>query len=106
MTMLNDRASALEFDLADRIRKAMRVRGIGVQEMADSLYVSRNTISNWINGHTTPAGPAMLGIAAITGVPLEWLKTGKAPSEDEAIESRPWESNPRPSHYESDVQSP
>ncbi|WP_349867067.1 helix-turn-helix transcriptional regulator [Leifsonia sp. WHRI 6310E] len=102
MTMTNPSTALLEWDTADRIRKAMRVRDMGSQELADALYVSRNTISNWIGGRTTPAGPAMLGLASVLDVPLEWLKTGKAPSGDEAMtdESRPWESNPRPSHYE------
>ncbi len=101
MTMLNDRLAALEFDLADRIRKAMRVRDIGVQELADQLEVNRNTVGSWINGRIQPTARTVLAIASITGVPYEWLKTGKAPSEDGAdVESRPWESNPRPSHYE------
>lgn len=64
--------------------------------MADALYLSRNIISNWVGGRTTPAVPAMLGLASVLDVPLEWLKTGKAPCEDEALtdESRPRESNP------------
>lgn len=91
----------LEFDLADRIRKALRAADIGVSEAAEELGVNRNTIGNWINGHITPNVQSLYAIAAITGVPFEWLKTGKAPSSDEAdVESRPRESNPRPSHYE------
>lgn len=100
MTMTNPSTAYLEWDLADRIRKAMRVRDMGSQELADALYVSRNTVSNWIGGRTHPDGPALLGLASVLDVPMEWLKTGKAPSEDGAVESRPWESNPRPSHYE------
>lgn len=91
----------LEFDLADRIRKALRASDIGVSEAAERLEVNRNTVGNWINGHITPSVQTLYAIAAITGVPFEWLKTGKAPSEDGASdESRPRESNPRPSHYE------
>jgi transcriptional regulator with XRE-family HTH domain len=99
MTMLNSWAATLQFDLADRMRKAMRVRDLGVQELADALGVSRNTISNWIGGRATPSTPALMAFASVTEVPLEWLKTGAAPSEDGADASRPWESNPRPSHY-------
>ena len=98
--MLNDRAAALEFDLADRIRKAMRVRDLSVQEVADALGVNRNTIGNWTNGRATPSTPALMAFSSVVGVPLVWLQTGTAPSEDGAeVESRPWESNPRPSHY-------
>lgn len=100
MTMLNDRAAALEFDLADRIRKAMRVRDLSVQEVADALGVNRNTIGNWMNGRAHPSTPAMMAFSSVVGVPLEWLQTGTAPSEDGAeLESRPRESNSRPSHY-------
>jgi hypothetical protein len=36
------------WDLADRLRKTLRESGVGVQEMADYLEVSRNTVSAWI----------------------------------------------------------
>lgn len=45
----------LGFDLADRMRKALRVSGVTVQQMADYLGVSRNTVSTWINGHIVPS---------------------------------------------------
>ena|GEM_PF-1313038 len=91
MTMIN---LNLEWDTADRIRKALRESGIGVSEAAERLEVNRNTIGNWINGHIMPNTQSLYAIAAITGVPYEWLKTGKAPSEDEAG-GRPGGSDPR-----------
>jgi len=72
MSMTHERLS-LDFDEADRIRKAMRVRDIGVQELADELDVNRNTIGNWINGRITPSVQTLYAIAAVTGVPFEWL---------------------------------
>lgn len=35
----------LEWDVADKMRKALRSSGVGVQEMADFLGMSRNSIS-------------------------------------------------------------
>ena len=40
----------LEFDLADRMRRALRVAEISSNEMADYLGVSRTSVSAWING--------------------------------------------------------
>lgn len=65
-----------QWDMADRMRKALRDAGVGVQEMADYLDVGRNTVSNWINGHNPPPGPAVRLWAMRCGVPLEWLKDG------------------------------
>jgi transcriptional regulator with XRE-family HTH domain len=92
----------LAFDLADRMRKALRVGGVSVQEVADSLEVSRNAVSSWINGRNKPRHRDLRDFALRTGVPLPWLETGEAgPSDDgPASESRLSESNRRPSHYE------
>ena len=69
----------LEFDLADRMRRALKVSGLNVQEMADYLGVARNTVSTWINGHITPSLQTLRLWAIKTDVPLEWLRTGKIP---------------------------
>ncbi len=68
-----------QFDLADRMRKALRTSGLNQEEMADYLGVSRNTVSNWVNGHwSTPPKRAYLRLWALrTGVPLEWLEHGE-----------------------------
>jgi len=36
---------ALEWDVADRLRKSLRASGVGVQVMADYLGMSRNSTS-------------------------------------------------------------
>lgn len=65
-----------EFDLADRLRKALRHADVSVQSMAEYLEVSRNTIGNWINGHTRPRPAEMKLWALRCGVPYEWLIGG------------------------------
>jgi len=74
-----------EFDRADRMRKALRQSDTGSQEMADYLGVSRNSVSNWINGRTTPGLPVLRSWAHRTGVSLGWLVTGDADAEDNLV---------------------
>lgn len=65
--------SVPEWDTADRMRKALRVADIGVQEIADYLGVSRNTVSTWINGRITPSLQTLRLWALRCGVDFEWL---------------------------------
>lgn len=67
-----------EFDLGDRLGKALRVAHISNQDMADYLGVSRNTVSNYINGRGEPKRATLLLWALRTGVSLTWLQTGQA----------------------------
>lgn len=69
------------FDKSDRIRRAMRVSGLNVQDLADALEVNRNTIGNWINGHTSPRPRDLKQIALRTGFPYSWLESGTEPSD-------------------------
>ena len=69
-----------EFDRADRMRKALRVSGTGVQEIAEYLGVARNTVSTWINGRIEPSIQTVRLWALRTGVPYEWLQTGEEPA--------------------------
>jgi transcriptional regulator with XRE-family HTH domain len=68
-----------EFDLADRLRKSLRVSGVSVQAMAESLGVSRNTVGNWINGRGRPGREQLALWSALTGAPVSWLETGELP---------------------------
>ncbi|HUX71799.1 MAG TPA: helix-turn-helix transcriptional regulator [Cellulomonadaceae bacterium] len=74
--MLSPTRGVPEFDLADRMRKALRTSGIGVQEMADYLDVARNTVSTWINGRIVPSSQTIRLWALRTGVPYSWLRDG------------------------------
>lgn len=78
-TQLNLKAK-LEFGLSDRLAKALEVAGMTNQEMADCLGVSRNTISNYTHGNSSPRKLYMREWAMRTGVPLEWLETGTFPN--------------------------
>lgn len=68
-----------QFQQYHRLRLALEVEDIGVQEMADYLGVERNSVSRWINGRTQPSKQTLRLWAMRTGVPLEWLETGAPP---------------------------
>jgi transcriptional regulator with XRE-family HTH domain len=81
----------LDFDLADRMRKALRVSGVSVQQMADYLGVTRGTVSTWINGHIHPSTQTLRLWAARCNVPYEWL-TGCPESADTGAIQLAWAS--------------
>ena len=82
MTISHDFDERLHFDQADRLRRALRVSQISVQDMAAYLQVSRNTVTAWINGHNRPRRRDLAAFAMRTGFPLEWLETGRMPGGD------------------------
>ena len=69
----DDDGTEPEWDLADRMRKALRQSGLSVQEMAGYLGVSRTAVSSWINGRIEPGHQTLLLWALRTGVSFEWL---------------------------------
>jgi transcriptional regulator with XRE-family HTH domain len=71
--VLGEGGTTPEFDLADRMRKAMRDAGIGSQDMADYLDVSRTSVTNWTSGRITPDTRTLRLWAMRTGVSYGWL---------------------------------
>lgn len=65
-----------QWDLADRLTKALREAQVGHGEMADYLGVTRNTVGNYTAGRRTPNLATLRVWALRTGVPLEWLESG------------------------------
>jgi len=70
--------TGLRFDLADYMRKALRESELTVQEAADRMEMSRESVSLWINGKRRPNRTQLIAFAHVTGVPLEWLEQGIA----------------------------
>lgn len=100
---MTNRELVPEFDLADRMRKGLRIAGMTVQEMADYLGVTRTTVSNWINGHVPPSKQTQRLWALRTGVDFDWLQTGENPHQavpDEGAVMLPrLDSNQQPAGY-------
>lgn len=74
--------AAPEWDLADRLVKALRVGDVGKGEMAEHLGVNPNTVGNYVSGRTKPSRAVLRVWAMRCGVPLEWLLTGQVDSSD------------------------
>lgn len=82
LSSMNAYQFRFEFDLADRLRKSLRVSGVSVGAMARALGVSRNTVSNWINGRGRPHEEQVVVWAGITDAPASWLESGEPPAID------------------------
>lgn len=94
-----------QWDLSDRLSKALKVSGLKVQDMAEYLGVSRGSVGNWINGRVVPSTQTIRLWALRTGAPYEWLKDGTPITGGDGGpgESFLGESNSRPFHYKRNV---
>lgn len=70
-----------QFDLADRLRKAREQAGLDQGELAHKLGIARTTVSAYESRNRPPSRLALIGWALLTGVPIEWLESGKAPGQ-------------------------
>lgn len=75
-------AGVPEWDLGDRLRKALRAAGVSVQAMAEELDCTRQTVGAYMSGRVTPKVPVLRVWAMRCGVPYEWLATGKIADSD------------------------
>lgn len=97
MSAQTHEAGIPQWDLADRLAKALRTAGVGHGEMAEHLGVSRNTVGNYTAGRRTPNLATLRVWALRTGVPLEWLQTGQVTAasgqggpEGESVQPTDW----------------
>lgn len=72
----------LDWDLADRMRKAREVAGLSQGAMAARLSIARSSVVNYERRHTTPLPAIRKAWAEACGVSDAWLVTG---SDDVAI---------------------
>ena len=81
MSQTHNAGSTLEFDVYDRLRKAMRIGGHTAGTLAVALGVHRNTINNLLSGRTPLDRRTLLSWAVACGVPPTWLESGEMPGE-------------------------
>jgi transcriptional regulator with XRE-family HTH domain len=79
--------SVPQFDLSDRMRKALTVAHMGVTDMAHFLGVSRNTVGRYTSGRTRPDTRTLRLWAQACDVPFMWLAYGEQPSGEQSTES-------------------
>ena len=75
-----------EWTVADRLRKAREDAGLEQQELAAMIGVARNTVGNAEKGKTAVRKIVLNQWSLATGVPVQWLETGKAPHSDDPNE--------------------
>ena len=69
----------LQDTIADRLKRSLRYAGMSHQDMADYMQCHRNTVGSWVRGKSRIM-PALIRLwADRTGVPAEWIRTGKWP---------------------------
>jgi len=79
MSQMAQLGGALNWDLVDRLHKALRVGNVSVTKMAAELGVHRNTVGNYLRGTTPPDRRTLVTWALACGVPLVWLQSGETP---------------------------
>lgn len=62
--------------LQDRLSRALDEADVSVQQMADELGVTRQTVSNYLHGRTPPSRSVLRVWALRTGVAFAWLSDG------------------------------
>ena len=74
------RGSIPSLTLGWRLRMSLDYANISVQQMANQLGVSRTTLSRWMADKGERPKRAYLSQWSLsTGVPYEWIDSGKAP---------------------------
>lgn len=78
----NARETIPQWTQGDRLRKARTLTGMNVREFADHIGVSHGTITNAETDARQVRKIVLNAYALATGVPVEWLETGRTPSHD------------------------
>ncbi|HFI0507985.1 TPA: helix-turn-helix domain-containing protein [Streptococcus suis] len=79
--------------LAQQIKKLRTGQNLSQDDLAEKLYVTRQSISKYENSEATPDIDKLIQLAEIFGVSLDYLVLGKEPEKDIKVEqeSDDWE---------------
>jgi len=81
MTSAYNQGHIPEFEMRHRLALAREYAGYSREQLAAAMEVSRNTVLNAETGRTTPR-KLMLNVWALAcGVPVDWIITGKPPTD-------------------------
>jgi len=76
MTQATDSGAIPEWTLPWRLQRSLAHAGLSIDDMAQELGVSRQTVSRWLNAHGQPRTGYLKLWAMRTGVPYSWLSEG------------------------------
>ena len=70
-----------EFTIHDRLRKAREASGLDQEQLAEAIAMSRTSVSNYETGAVSNPRKIVLNAWSLaTGVPVQWITTGIAPT--------------------------
>ena len=81
MTMAYNQGHIPEFQIRHRLALARESAGYSRAELAETIGVSRNTVLNAETGKTAPRKLMLNAWALACGVPVDWILTGKPPTD-------------------------
>lgn len=64
-------------DFDDRLRLAIKMKGITQKELAARIGVSEAIVSRWVRGNRFPHAKQLFALAEALDVDAEWLTLGK-----------------------------
>ena len=81
--------------LSEQIKLCRKQLGMSQADLADAIWVSRNTVSNWERGDTTPDIQSLVLMSALFGLSLDdhlgQRLNGGMPERDGGRQGRPGE---------------
>lgn len=72
--------------LVNQIKDLRMQRQFSQDDLAQKLYISRQTISKWETGEVTPVLDKLVQLAEISEVSLDFLVLGKEPEKEIVVE--------------------
>lgn len=72
-------------DIGNQIKQHRAALNLSQEELAERIYVTRQTLSNWENGKTYPDVNSLLRLSGVFGVTLDELVKGDIPKMKEQI---------------------
>ena len=72
--------------LSDQIKLCRKQLGMSQADLADAIWVSRNTVSNWERGDTTPDIQSLVLMSALFGLSLDEMVKGDEQVMAQALE--------------------
>lgn len=76
---------ATEMELARQIKKHRQALGISQEALAEKIYVSRQTISNWETGRTYPDVQSLLLLGVAFDISIDELIKGDVETMEESV---------------------
>ncbi|MBR4077572.1 MAG: helix-turn-helix transcriptional regulator [Oscillospiraceae bacterium] len=72
-------------EIGNQIKQHRAALNLSQEELAEQIYVTRQTLSNWENGKTYPDVNSLLRLSGVFGVTLDELVKGDIPKMKEQI---------------------